>query len=429
MRYLYSVLYYCLLPIIVLRMLLRSRAAPAYRRRLAQRLGFFDATALLKESPTIWLHAVSVGEALAAAPLIENLLHSYPNHTLVVTTTTPTGSERITALFGERVFHVYAPWDVPAAVKRFLSHIRPKLLIIMETELWPNMVYHCHQRGCRIVLANARMSERSARGYARLAGLSGSMLAALDIVACQNRTDGDRFLKLGLQTSQLEVTGSIKFDLELDAGLRAQSTELRSSWGVDKRSVIVAASTHPGEDEQILRAFAEVRAAVDNCLLVIVPRHPERFDSVFELCSAGGWQVQRRSRGVQLTPADDILLGDSMGELLLLLSGATVAVIGGSLVNHGGHNVLEAAAWGVPVVTGPYMFNFAEISDLLSAAGAMEQLDAVDDLSTCLIQLLADPAKRRDMGTAGQRVVADNRGAKKRLLTLIDDQLRPSIKQ
>jgi 3-deoxy-D-manno-octulosonic-acid transferase len=217
--------------------------------------------------------------------------------------------------------------------------------------------------------------------------------------------------------------------LELDAGLRSQSTELRSSWGVDKRSVIVAASTHLGEDEQILRAFAEVRAAVDNCLLVIVPRHPERFDSVFELCSAGGWQVQRRSRGVQLTPADDILLGDSMGELLLLLSGATVAVIGGSLVNHGGHNVLEAAAWGVPVVTGPYMFNFAEISDLLSAAGAMEQLDAVDDLSTCLIQLLADPAKRRDMGTAGQRVVADNRGAKKRLLTLIDDQLRPSIKQ
>jgi 3-deoxy-D-manno-octulosonic-acid transferase len=299
----------------------------------------------------------------------------------------------------------------------------------METELWPNMVHHCHRQGCRIILANARMSERSARGYARLSGLSGSMLAALDIVACQNRTDGDRFLKLGLKTSQLEVTGSIKFDLELDAVLRAQSTELRSSWSIDQRSVIVAASTHPGEDEQILRAFAEVRAAVDNCLLVIVPRHPERFDSVFELCSAGGWQVQRRSRRAELTPADDILLGDSMGELLLLLSGATVAVIGGSLVNHGGHNVLEAAAWGVPVVTGPYMFNFAEISDLLSAAGAMEQLDAVDDLSTCLIQLLADPAKRRDMGTAGQRVVADNRGAKKRLLTLIDDQLRPSIKQ
>ncbi|MFT6277091.1 MAG: 3-deoxy-D-manno-octulosonic-acid transferase [Halioglobus sp.] len=410
-------------------MLLRSRAAPAYRRRLAQRLGFFDATALSKESPTIWLHAVSVGEALAAGPLIESLLQSYPNHALVVTTTTPTGSERVTALFGERVFHVYAPWDVPGAVKRFLSHIRPKLLIIMETELWPNMVHHCHRQGCRIILANARMSERSARGYARLSGLSGSMLAALDIVACQNRTDGDRFLKLGLKTSQLEVTGSIKFDLELDAVLRAQSTELRSSWSIDQRSVIVAASTHPGEDEQILRAFAEVRAAVDNCLLVIVPRHPERFDSVFELCIAGGWQVQRRSRRAELTPADDILLGDSMGELLLLLSGATVAVIGGSLVNHGGHNVLEAAAWGVPVVTGPYMFNFAEISDLLSAAGAMEQLDAVDDLSTCLIQLLADPAKRRDMGTAGQRVVADNRGAKKRLLTLIDDQLRPSIKQ
>ena len=428
MRYLYSILYYCLLPIIVLRMILRSRAAPAYRRRLAERLGLFDAGALPKESPAIWLHAVSVGETLAAAPLIENLLHSYPNHVLVVTTTTPTGSERVAALFGERVFHVYAPWDTPGAVKRFLARIRPRLLIIMETELWPNMLHHCHQSGCCIVLANARMSQRSARGYARLGGLSESMLADLDVVACQSRADGDRFLQLGLQSSQLEVTGSIKFDLELDAGLRAQATELRNTWGVDKRSVIVAASTHPGEDEQILCAFAEVRAVVDNCLLVIVPRHPERFDSVFELCAAGGWQVQRRSLGVEPTLQDDILLGDSMGELLLLLSGATVAVIGGSLVNHGGHNVLEAAAWGIPVVTGPYMFNFAEISDLLSAAGAMQQLDHIDDLAGCLTRLLADPAQRRDMGTAGQRVVAANRGAKKRLLALIDDQLRPSVK-
>ncbi|MCL4106090.1 UNVERIFIED_CONTAM: hypothetical protein GTU68_058396 [Idotea baltica] len=405
-------------------MLLRSRVAPAYRRRLPERLGFFDVSSLPKKSPTIWLHAVSVGETLAAASLIENLLQSYPDYTIVVTTTTPTGSERVAALFGERVFHVYAPWDTPGAVKRFLSHIRPSLLIIMETELWPNMLHHSDQIGCRIILANARLSERSARGYARLAGLSKNMLRAIDVVACQNVADGDRFLKLGLHKPQLQVTGSIKFDLELGADLRRQAAELRVAWGVDQRSVIVAASTHPGEDEQILHAYTEVKESIDNCLLVIVPRHPERFDAVFNLCLAGGWQVQRRSEGLELSPQDDILLGDSMGELLLLLSGASVAVIGGSLVNHGGHNVLEAAAWGVPVVTGPHMFNFAEISDLLTAAGAMERLERSDELRVCLKRLLADSKVRRDMGAAGQQVVADNRGAKKQLLTLIDDLLR-----
>ncbi len=423
MRYLYSALFYCLIPFIVVRMLLRSRVAPAYRKRLAERLGFFKADTSRGDKPAIWVHAVSVGETLAAVPLIENLLQRYPQHRLVVTTTTPTGSERVQALFGDRVFHVYAPWDLPGAVKRFLGEIRPELLLIMETELWPNMLHYSHRSGCRIVLANARMSERSAKGYGRFNRLTGAMMAQLDTVACQARADGDRFLSLGLAPARLDITGSIKFDLELDGDLRARAAVLRDAWGVSQRSIIVAASTHPGEDEQILTAFALVRQHVDNCLLVLVPRHPERFDTVFQLCAAQGWQVQRRSGGVPPTPADDIVLGDTMGELLLLLSCASIAVIGGSLINHGGHNVLEASAWGVPVVTGPHMFNFAEISDLLVDAGAMDRLAAPNQLGSCLVGLLADADRRRAMGQAGQRVVADNRGAKKRLLELVNLQL------
>ena len=427
MRLMYSALFYFLIPFIVLRMLLRSRIAPAYRRRMGERLGFFNVDADQGGRPALWVHAVSVGETLAAASLIENLLLRYPQHRVVVTTTTPTGSERVTALFGDRVFHVYCPWDTPGAAKRFLKKTRPALLLIMETELWPNMLHYAHRAGCRTVLANARLSARSAKGYARFESLTRGMLASLDCVACQTREDGDRFLALGLETRQLDVTGSIKFDLVLDSGLRAKAAQLRNSWGLPQRSVIVAASTHPGEDEQLLAAFSYVRQSVDNCLLVIVPRHPERFDLVNALCVGAGWNVQRRSSGNDPDPAVDVVLGDTMGELLLLFSGASVAVVGGSLVNHGGHNVLEASAWGVPVVTGPHMFNFSEISDLLVAAGAMTRLTDTTELGHCLAGLLLSPERRHEMGEAGQRVVADNRGAQKRLLELIDYQISLTI--
>ena len=423
MRYLYSALFYMLLPFLLVRMLLRSRRAPAYRQRLAERFGFFEEDPAPAGAPVIWVHAVSLGETLAAAPLIEALLEHWPDHRLVVTTTTPTGSERVRALFGERVFHVYAPWDLPGAVRRFLRRVRPRLLLIMETELWPNMLHYSSALGCRTLLANARLSARSARGYARFAGLTRTMLQQLDTVACQSVADGERFLALGLSPAALHVTGSIKFDLELDASLRAAAADLRRELGADSRPVLVAASTHPGEDEQVLAAFARLRRETDNCLLVLVPRHPERFDEVHALCRAQGWSVARRSTGVSPGPGVDVLLGDTMGELLLLLSVGRVAIIGGSLVPHGGHNVLEAAAWGVPVVTGPHMFNFEEISGLLVEAGAMVRLQDPADLPACLQALLADPRRRREMGAAGQRVVADNRGARKRLLALVAENL------
>jgi 3-deoxy-D-manno-octulosonic-acid transferase len=423
MRYLYSALFYLLIPFVLLRMLWRSRRAPAYRRRLPERFGLFEAP---PAGPTLWLHAVSVGETLAAAPIIEQLLQDYPQHRLVVTTTTPTGSEQVQSLFGERVFHVYAPWDLPGAVSRFVNAIRPELLLIMETELWPNMLHYSKAAGCRVLLANARLSQRSAAGYQRFAGLTRSMLEQIDTVACQARADGDRFLFLGLPREALQITGSIKFDLELDAQMRSRAAQLRQEFGAGQRPILVVASTHPGEDELVLQAFAHVRRELDKLLLVLVPRHPERFDGVCALCQEAGWKVVRRSSGRPPDPSDDILLGDTMGELVLLLSTASVAVIGGSLVEHGGHNVLEAAAWGVPVVTGPHMFNFAEISALLSEAGGMIQLDDPAELGRCLLLLLQDPGRCRKMGEAGQRVVADNRGAKQRLLNLVAENVAGS---
>ena len=423
MRYLYSALFYCLLPAMLLRMLWRSRRAPAYRQRLGERFGLFKARAEL-ELPAIWVHAVSVGETLAAAPLIEALLQSHPDHRLLVTTTTPTGSEQVKGLFGGRVFHVYAPWDTPGAVHRFLHRTRPRLLLIMETEVWPNMLHYASAAGCAIVLANARLSARSARGYGRLGGFTRQMLQHVDVAACQTRVDGERLLTLGLPAAALQVTGNIKFDLELDADLRSKAMQLRQHSARQRRPVLLGASTHAGEEAQILAAFARVRERFDNCLLVLVPRHPERFDEVHALCTRAGWQVQRRSAGAGPAVAEEVLLGDTMGELLLLYGSATVAVVGGSLVEHGGHNVLEAAAWGVPVVTGPYMTNFATVSDLLTAAGAMIMLEDPDRLGACLLDLLEDSGRCQQMGAAGQQVVADNRGARRRLLALVEERLQ-----
>jgi 3-deoxy-D-manno-octulosonic-acid transferase len=416
MRYLYIALLYLLLPLILLRMLWRSRRAPAYRRRLAERFGLFDVPEELSASPVIWVHAVSVGETLAAVPLIEALLRDWPGYQLVVTTTTPTGSEQVRAHFGDRVFHVYAPWDMPGAVCRFLGKVRPQLLLIMETELWPNMLHYSNAVGCRMLLANARMSERSARGYGRFGGLTRKMLQQLDAVACQSVADGERLRALGLPSQALQVTGSIKFDLELDAALRQQASQLRGALQGDQRPILLGSSTHPGEDELLLAALSKVKEHHPQALLLLVPRHPERFDDVYRLCAGEGFRVRRRSSHEDVSIEDDILLGDTMGELRLLSGVAAVAVIGGSFIEHGGQNVLEAAAWGIPVVSGPHMFNFAEITELLVSAGAMVRLQHTDELAPCLLQLLDEPVRREEMGAAGERVVAENRGARDRLL-------------
>jgi 3-deoxy-D-manno-octulosonic-acid transferase len=427
MRLLYSALISAVLPLLLLRLVWRSRRLPAYRERLGERLGGAPAAvrAAARDHPLLWVHAVSVGEVVAARPLIEHLLASWPQHRVLVTTTTPTGAEQVQRLFSAQVLHCYLPWDTPLAVRRFLRATRPRLLVLMETELWPNLLHQAAASGCRIALVNARLSERSARGYARLPRFTAQVLAQLDKVACQAQPDAERFLRLGLPAARLEVTGSIKFDLRLDAAQRARARALGDEWQLAGRFVLLAASTHRGEEEQVLAAFAALRAVQPDALLLLVPRHPERCAQAEALCSAAGLRVQRRSSGQAVAAADAVLIGDTLGELLLFFGLAQLAIIGGSLVPHGGHNPLEGAVWGVPLISGPHMFNFASVAELLVGAGALHQLENAGVLPQEVLRLAGDEPLRRRMGSSGQAVVATNRGARQRIQGMLDRMLSP----
>ncbi len=420
MRWLYTLLLYSLLPLILLRLWWRGRLAPAYRQRIGERFGFFSTPPL--RAP-IWVHAVSVGETIAAAPLIRALQQRHPERDIVVTTMTPTGSERVRALFGDSVFHVYAPYDLPDALARFLKRVKPALALIVETELWPNTVATCAARGIPALLVNARLSEKSARGYMRVSALTRPMLQALTGVVAQNAADGERFVALGLPREQLTVSGSIKFDIELSAELRANAAAERERLGLAQRPVWIAASTHDGEDDALLDAHAALRRHHPDLLLLLVPRHPERFDAVAAQVAQRGLVLVRRSSGGAVGGGDAVLLGDTMGELLLLLGCADIAFVGGSLIARGGHNMLEPAAWGLPIVTGDSDFNFREVSALLQQAGALVKVADTNALTAALATLLDDASERQQRGAAARQVVEQNRGALEKLLTVIDRKL------
>ena len=412
-RTLYTLLLHLALPLIALRLYLRGRKAQAYRQRIAERFAF-------KLSPLkpggIWVHAVSVGESIAAAPLIRALREHHPELPITVTCMTPTGSERIRALFGDQVQHCYLPYDLPWAAARFLDRARPKLAVIMETELWPNHIHQCARRGIPTVLANARLSAKSARGYARFAGLTRPMLAEMSWIAAQTEAEAERFRQLGARPECVSVTGSIKFDLTIDAELQSRAQALRASWGADQRPVWIAASTHAGEDEIILAAHRRLLAEKSDSLLILVPRHPERFEAVHVLCQRESFATVRRSSGQPVGEGDQVLLGDSMGELLFLYALADVAFVGGSLVPSGGHNLLEPAALSLPVLSGPHLFNFLEIAAQLREAGALAEVADGEALAEQLRQLLESDAKRHSMGEFGRSVLKANQGALERLL-------------
>ncbi|WP_101758401.1 lipid IV(A) 3-deoxy-D-manno-octulosonic acid transferase [Oceanicoccus sp. KOV_DT_Chl] len=423
-RWLYTAVFYLLMPLVLLRLLYRAIKAPAYRHRVLERFGLFSAPSL---ADCIWVHAVSVGETIAAVPLIQRLQQQYPNTPIVVTTMTPTGSERVRALLGDSAFHVYAPYDLPGAIQRFLLRVQPKLLVIMETELWPNTIHYCRQKNIPVVLANARLSAKSAAGYQRLSFLTRSMLANISRVVAQTANDSERFLALGLSSAQVVVSGSIKFDVAIDAELTAQAAQLKQQWSGNQQSeqqrlIILAASTHPGEDEIILAAFAQLLPQFSGLLLVIVPRHPERFDAVYHL-AARQFNTQRRSQQPGPDSVAQVFIGDSMGELMLFYGCADIAIIGGSLVATGGHNMLEAAAWGVPLVTGKSDFNFAAISQLLIDAKALYQVADSQALAKQLGNLIADESLRKASGDSGKIIVAENRGALDRLLAVVSGYL------
>ncbi|RMV46764.1 3-deoxy-D-manno-octulosonic-acid transferase [Pseudomonas syringae pv. helianthi] len=417
-RTLYTVLFHLGLPLVALRLWLRARKAPAYRQRIGER---FARGLPAMQRGGIWVHAVSVGESIAAAPMIRALLMQYPRLPITVTCMTPTGSERIRALFADepRIQHCYLPYDLPWAAGRFLDHVQPRLGIIMETELWPNHIHQCALRAIPVVLANARLSERSARGYARFARLTRPMLAEMAWFAVQTEAEAQRFRDLGARPECVSVTGSIKFDLSIDPQLLERAAHLREQWQTTQRPVWIAASTHAGEDESVLSAHRTLLKRHPDALLILVPRHPERFDSVHALCQQQGFTTIRRSSMQAVTADVSVLMGDTMGELLFLYALADIAFVGGSLVPNGGHNLLEPAALARPVLSGPHLFNFLEIATMLRKAGALQEVSDATSLATAVQGLFDQPQQARNMADAGLAVMKANQGALQRLLDRI----------
>lgn len=414
-RTLYTLLFHLGLPLVAVRLWLRARKAPAYRQRIGERFAL-GLPAMHKGG--IWVHAVSVGESIAAAPMIRALLARYPQLPVTVTCMTPTGSERIKAMFANepRVQHCYLPYDLPWAAARFLNHIQPVLGVIMETELWPNHIHQCSKRGIPVALANARLSERSARGYARFARLTRPMLEEMSLFAVQTETEAQRFLKLGARPECVSVTGSIKFDLTIDPQLLTDAAQLREQWHASQRPIWIAASTHAGEDEVVLAAHRQLLVSHPDALLVLVPRHPERFNSVHDLAVQQGFATVRRSTGQPVTDETAVLVGDTMGELLFLYALADIAFVGGSLVPNGGHNLLEPAALAKPVLSGPHLFNFLEIAAMLRNANALIESSDAASLSAAVQRLFDQPQQAHEMAEAGLAVMKANQGALQRLL-------------
>ncbi|MCO7227404.1 lipid IV(A) 3-deoxy-D-manno-octulosonic acid transferase [Pleionea sp. CnH1-48] len=418
-RWIYSIIFFLAVPFVLLNLYFKGRDIPAYRKRWREHFAIFNNPKL---KGSIWVHAVSVGEVFAAVPIIRRLQQLYPDCPITVTTTTPTGSERVQASFGESVFHVYSPYDLPRVVKRFLNKIQPRMVIIMETELWPNLIHYSRKYKVPVCVVNARLSSRSAHGYARLPIPTKKMI--LDPVshfACQHESDASRFIELGAEAERVSVTGSVKFDLPIPDNLESLAREMFGGWS-EQDFVWVAGSTHAGEDELILKAHKELVSAGICARLILVPRHPERFESVSELIEQRGFRLARRSRGESANSEVEVFLCDSMGELLYCYQAADVAFVGGSLIERGGHNPLEPAALSKPVLTGKHVFNFADVyKNMLSANAALEVSES--NLAEVLRDLYENKTKLKQMGKAGLGVVASNRGAINRTLKILERYL------
>jgi 3-deoxy-D-manno-octulosonic-acid transferase len=417
-RFIYTIALYLALPFVLLRLLWRSRHVPGYRQRWGERFGRFPS---LNIQQSIWIHAVSVGEVQAVDTLVRRLIALHPDIPIVITTSTPTGSDRVHKLFQDSVHHLYFPYDLPFAIRGFLRRTSPRILLMVETEIWPNLLDICAEEGIFTLLGNARLSEKSARGYSRLGSLISDTLQRIDLVAAQGEADANRFIQLGLPSSRVVVTGSIKFDVRIQASLLEQASILRSQWG--DRPIWVAASTHEGEERELLLAHHQIRATLQDALLVLVPRHPERFGRVAELCRQAGFAVVTRSSGQPVAADSTLFLGDSMGELPLFLAVADAVFVGGSLISKGGQNALEPAALGKPVLFGPHMFNFAAISEMMLKQEAAVRVESGADLAAVMVQWLRDASERSRIGENGRNIVEQNRGAVERLLALIEQQL------
>ncbi len=419
MRLLYLVLSYILAPSVVFILLWKGLTNRAYFERFEERFGFGRSRT---DRPSIWIHAVSVGEVVSATPMVHEFRTKYPDLPVVMTTVTPTGGERVAALFGDQVIHSYIPYDTPGAVSRFFDRFNPRLAIIMETELWPNLFAECGARDVPLVMANARISPRSVGKYRRFVGLFRETLAFGILIAAQSRRDAERFLELGAAPERTHAIGNIKFDFELPAGILERGRAFRRCIGAD-RPVWIAASTHEGEEEKILDAHRQILTRYPDALLILVPRHRERFAAVADLLGGSGFSFVRRSEHRDCEPGHSVFLGDTLGELLMFYGAADVAFVAGSLEPIGGHNLLEPAALGVPVLTGPHNFNAEDVTMKLVEGGAARIVGDVDELVREVLPFLADPALGKQWGEQGRRIVTENRGALRRLLDMVEPLL------
>ncbi len=414
-RLFYNLALLALMPYVWLHLLLRSRRQPAYLKHLGERFGLYPDP--LDEKEIIWLHAVSVGETRAAAPIVAALKARYPGHRILLTHMTPTGRQTSVDLFGDAVQRVYLPYDYPFAVRRFLDRYRPAVGVIMETELWPNLVATCRSQGIPLLLANARLSEKSARRYARFPNLTRATLRGLAAVAAQAEEDAARLRKLG--ATQVEVLGNVKFDILPPPEQLALGAALRERIG--PRKVLLAASTREGEEALLFGALAERPLA--GALLVVVPRHPQRFGEVAALAAKAGFALQRRSQSAPIAAQTQVLIGDSMGEMFAYYAASDVAFIGGSLLDYGSQNLIEACAVGKPVLIGRSTYNFTQAAGQALACGAARQVDSAEDLLEAAIALLRDEAACRQMGEAGRQFAARHGGATAKTVELISTAL------
>ncbi|HEY5850908.1 MAG TPA: lipid IV(A) 3-deoxy-D-manno-octulosonic acid transferase [Lysobacter sp.] len=420
MRGLYSVALYLLAPITVYHLIWRGLRQPTYFLRWQERYAFYAERA---EPQTLWLHAVSVGEVNAAVPLVNALRRTRPDLRLLVTTITPTGSERVQSLWGTAVSHVYLPYDLPGAVGRFLAHYRPHAALIMETELWPNLLFGCRDQGIPALILNARLSERSLRGYRVLAALVARALRTVRTVAAQSHADAERFLRLGARADQVIEVGNLKFDVAVPENLGEFAALCRSHAG--SRPIWIAASTHEDEEMAVIAIHRRLRALFPDLLLLWAPRHPERFRMVADTARTAGWQVSTRSRAQWPSPDDAVFVIDTLGELMSFYACADVAFVGGSLQAIGGHNLLEPAATGTAIVTGPHLHNFVEIAQRLQDAGAVRVVKDAEAVREALEELLGDPQARERMADAGRALVETGRGALARTMALLQPLLPP----
>ena len=417
-RLLYGALVVLLAPVAFAALLVRGVREPRYRRHLGERFGLGRKL----PSPSIWLHAVSLGEVSASAALVRELRVRYPAVPFVLTTATPTGRARAVELFGGDVDVRFLPYDTPGSVRRFLIRTRPRVAVIMETELWPNLLGACARGSIPVVIASARLTARSVTRYRRFGRLFRDAVATIALIAAQTREDAERFLALGASPARTRVLGNIKFDMQLGASVTESGRALRTGY-LGSRPVWVAGSTHAGEEEALLVAHAELRRTMPDALLALVPRHPQRFESVAGMLSRHDLRFERRARAQPVSRDVEVLLVDAMGELTTFYAAADVAFVGGSLVPVGGHNLLEPAALGVPVITGPHTMNSREIArQLIDCGGAVEVSDSAA-LAQVLRRLFADPAGRRRMGHCAREFVETHRGSLGRLLELLEPLL------